>query len=122
MLHVRYLSSYATLLCIASLLNAKLEVHGSSRHSTVEDSAFFVNEAIWVAERSLQYRPLGSSSVPLCLIAAYATTDEEQKREKTEALLKAWHKDFEATRWLELADRLRGSMSGQGWTYIWHTN
>jgi hypothetical protein len=109
-LHVRYQTAYGTLLCITILLNAILYIYEPLNHSLLEESAIFVDEAITLAVQASQYRPLGSSSTPLCLVAALATTDDITKQAQVKKLLAEYQTDFASTTWLEMAIFLRAKL------------
>jgi energy-converting hydrogenase Eha subunit A len=106
-LHARYLAAYSVLLCIAITLNAILSRYQPFNHSLIEQSVTFVDEVIALAEEASQYRPLGSSSIPLCLVAALVATDDTAKRDRMEKQLAEYQTDFNSANWQEMASRLR---------------
>jgi hypothetical protein len=114
-LHVRYQSGYGTLLCIAIFFNFMLRLHSPLDFTLIEDLHFYVVEVLVLAETASQYRPMGSSSMPLCFIAAYAVTDELEKLPQLEAKLKDWETDFPSSRWWIMALRLRAVLADPIW-------
>jgi hypothetical protein len=92
------------------MLNGILCVYEPLNLSLAEESATFVDEVINLAENASQYRPLGSSSMPLCLVAALAATDDVMKQERLDKLLAEYQTDFASARWLDMAFLLRAKM------------
>lgn len=117
-LHVRYQNSHAILLHIALTLHRGLDREGALGDSKTEDLDFFVQESIKVTEQAMQYRPLGSSSVPFCLAIAYAVTEDESLLRKMESLLSVWESDFEVTRWVDCAIQTKSRMNERGWLHL----
>ena len=79
--HLRYQTGYATLTLIAIRIAVVLSRIPWSYSSLTcardlqlsEDLRIYVNDLAMVSEQAVQYYPLGSSFMPLCLMAAYAT-------------------------------------------------
>ncbi|KAG4432416.1 hypothetical protein IFR05_012106 [Cadophora sp. M221] len=61
------------------------------------------SEMLWLAESTMQYRPLGSCYIPFCLVSARAATDGETERAHIERMLEEWQKDFREKRWMDMA-------------------
>jgi hypothetical protein len=109
---VRVQSGYALLLALALLFNAVLRTFESTiDFSLAGESAFLVDEAVSNAKQAAQHRPLGSSSVPLCLVVAWAVSDYDELRSAAvEDILAEYQLDFETAKWLESAQVLRAQL------------
>lgn len=106
-LEVRFQSSYGTLLTVAIMLNATLRVHENFPTSSSNDLTFFVDETIELSDKAAKYRPLGSSSIPLCLVAGWSGTEDQQKRRDLEERIANWQTDFASSGWMDLADYIK---------------
>ena len=102
-LHAHYQAAYGLLLTFALMLNTLLRAFGADDSHLLEESFTLVDETITLARDGLQYRPLGSSSMPLCLVSARAATKEPSKRLKLEQILAEYQSDFAIARWMEIA-------------------
>ena len=102
-LHARYQTVYGIPLAFAIILNTILRSFGVDNISLFEESVTLVDEIITLAEDASQYRPLGSSAMPLFLVAAWAGTNEVSKRAKIEEILTEYQFDFAIARWMETA-------------------
>ena len=114
-LQVRFQSAFGTLLHVAMILNAALRAEGITNASLRTDLAFFIDEANVLGKESSKYRPLGSCSIPLCLIAAWAVTDDDQIRESLEQMLSDWQMDFGSARWMDMAIWWKTKMTEPKW-------
>ena len=112
---VRFQSAFGTLLHIAIILNASLWAEGIVDASLLTDLTFFVEEANALGKASSKYRPLGSSSIPLCLIVAWAVTDAILIRESLEVMLSEWQMDLGSARWMDMAIWWKAKMSEPKW-------
>ena len=117
-LHVRYQNSYGILLYIAISLHRGLELAGVLGDTKHIDLEYLVRESINLTQQAMQYRPLGSSSVPFCLTMAYAICPHPELSIIMDDLLAEWEMDFEATRWRDLALRTRTRMHEPGWLFL----
>lgn len=102
-LHSTCLAAHGLLLCEALIVNAVLRAFNPYDSSLIEDSASFSNETVTLAEEASQYRPIGASHVPLCLIVAWAATDDMSRRVEIERVLADYQADFMVARWLDSA-------------------
>jgi hypothetical protein len=109
---VRVQMGYALLLAITLLFNAVLQNFESTfDFQLADESALLVNEAISLAKQAARHRPLGSSSMPLCLVVAWAVSDhDELKNAEIEDILAEYQLDFSVARWLESAQGLRAQL------------
>ncbi|KAF2665055.1 hypothetical protein BT63DRAFT_392410 [Microthyrium microscopicum] len=108
--HVRYSTAYGIVLCIAIILNAVICSYEPTI-SLAHESAIFVDIVIDLAEQASQYRPLGSSSMPLFLMAALAVTDDLAKRTHVERVLLEYQNDFSSARWIDMSSWLRSKLA-----------
>lgn len=114
-LHVRQQTGHGILLMIALALNITLQTHNPSASDEATmtfEADNLVDQALTLAEQAMQYRPLAASATPLCLIVAWAVTQDVVKRERLQELLDEYEKDFASVRWRDQAvkvkERLRG--------------
>ncbi|EPE05329.1 transcription factor cys6 [Ophiostoma piceae UAMH 11346] len=128
--HLRYQTGYATLTLIAiriAVVLARIPRSYSSLTSARDlqlssDLRIYVNDLVTVAEQAVQYYPLGSSFMPLCLLAAYATQisvgDSLQQRGRIMRLFAQYRPgvDFERE-WLRIKD-IRDGPDVYGYTVL----
>ncbi|KAF5716034.1 hypothetical protein FMUND_6546 [Fusarium mundagurra] len=108
------------------ILTAALALNSLLRAAYPDDSVFLLeastlaNELITLAKAVSQYRPLGASYIPPCLVAAWATTSSlETQKDDIEALLAEYQQDYARIKWMdqavlpkELGGTLLGRLSG----------
>ncbi|KAF5689440.1 hypothetical protein FCIRC_1376 [Fusarium circinatum] len=99
----------------AILLTAALAVNRILRALYPNDSVLLLeasiltNELITLAKGVCQYRPLGASYIPPCLVAAWAMTSAlEPQKNEIEALLTEYQHDYARIKWMDLAVSLKG--------------
>ena len=96
-------TAYGLALSLATIFNSILRAFDPCGISLVEDSALFVHEIITLAERASQFRPLAASYIPLCLMTAWAATDDISRKVDIEKHLADYQTDLAEARWLESA-------------------
>ncbi len=96
-------TAYGMALTLATVLNSILRAFDPCGICLVEDSALFVYEIITLAERASQFRPLAASYIPLCLMTAWAATDDISRKVDIEKHLADYQTDLAEARWLESA-------------------
>ncbi|KAF7955585.1 hypothetical protein EAE96_004511 [Botrytis aclada] len=110
-LHSRFQAAYSLILSFANLLNSLLRVSSDDRISLIPESVCYVEETIVLAEDALEYRPLGSSAMPMVLTTAWVATSDKSRRVRIEKLLIEYQSDFAIMNWMEVAlwleERLR---------------
>jgi hypothetical protein len=122
-LQVRCQAGYSTLLWMALMFNVILCAYeqqtwssGVSPSDLVEESGSLADEAVALAEQASQHRPLGSSSMPLCLTTAWAATaaaDDNnnwfncKRHADVERILMEYQADFPSTDWLQMAGHFK---------------
>jgi hypothetical protein len=102
-LHCRCQTAYGILLTFAIILNIILHSFEADNAELVEQCANLVNQVIVLAEDASRYRPLGSSSMPLCLVSAWVATNEVSQRGRLEEILAEYQSDFAIARWMDVA-------------------
>ncbi|TGO49889.1 hypothetical protein BOTNAR_0413g00010 [Botryotinia narcissicola] len=111
-LHSRFQAAYSLILSSANLLNSLLRVLSEDHTSIIPESVRYIDETIVLAEEALEYRPLGSSAMPLVLTTAWVATSDVSRRIRIEKLLIEYQSDFTIMNWMEVAlwleERLRG--------------
>ena len=111
-LHTRYQAAYGILLTLAIIANSILRAFDPYDISLVEESATFFNEIMALAEHASQYRPLGASYIPMCLIAAWAATNDTSRRAEVEKMLAEYQTDMAGARWMDGAIWLENRFEG----------
>lgn len=96
----RYRVGYGILLALASTLNGILRAFDPDDMTLVEESVSFSNDIMTIAAHASQYRPLGASYIPLCLIAAWAAIVDPSKQAEVEKMLGEYQTDFVQARWM----------------------
>ncbi|KAF7929749.1 hypothetical protein EAE99_004653 [Botrytis elliptica] len=111
-LHSRFQAAYSLILSFANLLNSLLRALSEDLTSLIPESVCYVEETIVLAEEALEYRPLGSSAMPMVLTTAWVATSDVSRRIRIEKLLIEYQSDFAIMNWMEVAlwleERLRG--------------
>ncbi|KAB8296758.1 hypothetical protein EYC80_002175 [Monilinia laxa] len=102
-LHSRFQAIYGMVLAFANVLNSLLRAISHDNTSLLPESVGFVEETVTLATDALQYRPLGSSSMPLVLTTAWVATKDMLWRRRIEDLLEEYQSDFATMNWLEVA-------------------
>ena len=105
-LHSRFQAAYSLILSFANLLNSLLRVFSEDHTSLIPESVCYVGETILLAEEALEYRPLGSSAMPLVLTTAWVATSDISRRIRIEKLLIEYQSDFAIMNWMEVAEWL----------------
>lgn len=106
-LYAHLQSAYGILLALAIILNGMLRAYNPHDSHLGEESGSFVNEVMTLAENVLQHRPLGGSYIPICLVPAWAATDDTSKRAELEKLLLEYQTDFAHEGWMDWAAWLK---------------
>lgn len=103
-IHSRYQTIYGIQLTFALILNTQLRSFSIEDFLTlVAESKTLITETIVLAEDATQYRPLGASGIPLCLVCAWAGTTEIPFRMRIEEILAEYQQDFAVARWMDMA-------------------
>lgn len=66
---------YSVLLTMTAALNSLLQAFDPGKNDLLEERIMVVESAVAVARQGLQYRPLGASYVPCCLVAMVSRKD-----------------------------------------------
>ncbi|KAF7943633.1 uncharacterized protein EAE97_005704 [Botrytis byssoidea] len=111
-LHSRFQAAYSLILSFANLLNSLLRVLSEDHTSLIPESVCYVDETIVLAEEALEYRPLGSSAMPLVLTTAWVATSDMSRRIRIEKLLIEHQSDFTIMNWMEVALWLEERLGG----------
>jgi hypothetical protein len=100
---IRYRAAYGILPTLASTFNGILRAFDPDDVDLVKESASYSNDIMTLAADMSQYRPLGASYIPLCLIAAWAATEDPSKQAEVEKMLAEYQADFVEARWMQCA-------------------
>lgn len=93
-LHAHSQRLYALGLLIAIFINCVLSALDGEDDNLIMESTYFATEVLGVAEEAARYRPLGANYMNLCLMAAWAGTNDKGLRSLIEMALEDYHKDF----------------------------
>jgi hypothetical protein len=107
-LHSRYQVVYGMLLTLAMMLNTILRAFDPDDVILIQESVTLPVDIITLARYAVPYRPLGASYIPLCLVAAWAATDNPLERVEVEVMLAEYQTDFASANWMEMARWLHG--------------
>lgn len=110
---VYYQASFGLLVASALIFNAYLRACGLDDGNMVEEADNMANDAIKLAHDASQYRPLGASFAPLCLIPAWPATDNIEIRQRVVEALGIYQNDFPAATgkgWYFMARWLQGEL------------
>lgn len=94
LLLAHYQRTYALGLSIGIVSNLVLRAIDTEDSRLVSESTYFSKEIAALAEHAQPYRPLGSSYMTLCLMAAWIGTTERQLRLSIEKALRDYQQDF----------------------------
>jgi hypothetical protein len=117
-IHLRFQNSYAIILHLALTLHHGLDHAGALGDTKEGDLDFYTKESIKLTQNSMQYRPLGSSNVPFCLVMAYALTKDDLERIRMGDMLDEWEGDFDATNWRGVAEHAMSRLHEGGWLHL----
>lgn len=115
-LHVRQQTGHGILLMIALALNGCLQTHHSyatDETTLASEADGLVDQVITLAEQAMQYRPLAASATPVCLMVAWAVTDDPGKQDRLQELLDEYEKDFSSASWRNQAVKVRARLRSQ---------
>ncbi|KAA8568882.1 hypothetical protein EYC84_007861 [Monilinia fructicola] len=110
-LHSRFQAIYSMVLAFANVLNSLLRATSYDHTVLLPESVVFVEDTTALATDALQYRPLGSSSMPLVLTTAWVATKDKFRRGRIENLLEEYQSDFAIMNWLDVAFWLEARLS-----------
>ena len=104
---VRQQAAYGILLLLAIMANSALLAYDPQSSTLPLEMEKYVSDVITLARQGLQYRPLGSSSMPVYMVAAWAVTDDAATQNQLEELIVQYQSDFTSVNWLEIALSLK---------------
>ncbi|KAJ5501874.1 hypothetical protein N7463_004748 [Penicillium fimorum] len=100
--HSRIQAAYAILSTLAVLLNS-LRVFDPWNASLVSEAVFLCDDITIQAELASCYRPVGAGYIPLCLVVAWAASDNPVQLARIEAILREYQSDFADVPWMSRA-------------------
>ncbi|KAF5665623.1 fungal transcriptional regulatory n-terminal [Fusarium denticulatum] len=107
----------AIILTTALALNSILRAAYPDDSVLLLEASTLANKLITVVNAVSQYRPLGASFVPPCMIAAWATMSSlEAQRNEIRVLLTEYQHDYARVQWMDLAvllEVLHGTLLGR---------
>jgi hypothetical protein len=118
--YVRVAAGQGLLLLMAIVTNRMLSLYAVAAQNEeeeatlAEEAAELVDGMLEVADDTQRFRPLGASSVPLCLVAAYGIVQDHDKAERLLRHLADFQMDLPNTDWLETAASVRESIRARG--------
>ncbi|KAK5994587.1 hypothetical protein PT974_05066 [Cladobotryum mycophilum] len=110
-IHIQYQILWGLLLMAGLVYNGFLRALGADDGFMEDEAIVMANDAVELAKSASIYRPLGASFVPMCLIPAWAATDDQGVQMNVVKALEAYRADFTqltARSWYVLATWLKG--------------
>lgn len=110
---IQYQISFGLLVACALIFNGYLRAYGADDGNMVEEADNMANDVIKLAHDASQYRPLGASFIPLCLVPAWTATDDIEIQQRVVEALRIYQDDFPAATgrcWYIMAYWMRGEM------------
>ncbi|CAI7594455.1 unnamed protein product [Penicillium discolor] len=101
--HCRIQAAYAIISTLAVLLNSLLRVFDPWNASLESEAVFLCEEITIQAELASCYRPIGAGYIPLCLVVAWAASDNLVQLARIEAILSEYQSDFADVPWMSRA-------------------
>ncbi|KAJ5810781.1 hypothetical protein N7447_010297, partial [Penicillium robsamsonii] len=108
--HSRIQAAYVMLSTLAVLLNSLLRVYDPWNASLVSEAVFLCDEITIQAELASRYRPIGAGYIPLCLVVAWAASDDPVQLARIEAILCEYQSDFADIPWMGRAVWLQSTL------------
>lgn len=108
--HARVQAAYAMLSTLAVMLNTLLRVFDPCNPSLMSEALLFCDEIAIQAERASCYRPVGSAYIPLCLVVAWAASDNLVQLARIESILVEYQADFAEIPWMSRAKWLASTL------------
>ncbi|KAE8153702.1 hypothetical protein BDV25DRAFT_136641 [Aspergillus avenaceus] len=102
-LYAQYQRMYGLGLTVGIMLNVLLQTVDPDDPMLPLDSMYFAQEILLVAEQSVDFRPLGSHYVILCLLVAWAATPDALIRSTAAQMLDDYQRDFDGGQATEVA-------------------
>jgi hypothetical protein len=93
-LHAHYQRMYGLGLVIVIILNCVLSALDTEDDDLIVESTFYATEILGLAADANRYRPLGAGYITLCLMAAWAGTNDELLRMSIGIAMKDYQDDF----------------------------
>ncbi|KAK2760762.1 hypothetical protein FQN54_001998 [Arachnomyces sp. PD_36] len=94
-LHSHYQRMYALGLLVGIIINCVLSAFDTDNCETLMiDSTYYAAEILALAPEATRYRPIGASYMALCLMGAWAGTDDGDLRTLIEIALNDYRSDF----------------------------
>ncbi|KAJ5214764.1 hypothetical protein N7449_001933 [Penicillium cf. viridicatum] len=101
--HCRIQAAYAIISTLAVLLNSLLRVFDPWNASLAREAVFLCDQITIQAELASCYRPVGAGYIPLCLVVAWAASDNLVQLARIEAILSEYQSDFADVPWMSRA-------------------
>lgn len=106
LLYAHYQRSYGFALAVGIILNCVLSAFDIEDSTLQLESTSFAEEVLVLAEQSAPYRPLGASYMVLCLVSAWAGTNDINLRLSIKRMLEDYQSDFPHVDMWASSDRL----------------
>lgn len=108
--HSRVQAAYAMLCTLAVMLNTLLRIFDPCNPSLMSEALLFCDEIAIQAELASCYRPVGSAYIPLCLVVAWAASDNLIQLTRIERILVEYQADFAEIHWMSRASWLASTL------------
>lgn len=92
--HANCQRMYGLGLLFAIIINCVLSAFDSLDDSLLVESTYYAMEILGLAGEAARYRPIGANYMTVCLMAAWAGTNDKELRSLIEMALKDYERDF----------------------------
>ncbi|KAJ5602260.1 hypothetical protein N7510_011794 [Penicillium lagena] len=107
--YARYQAACCLIISLSLILNCLLRAFDATNSLLCEEASAFCDEIITIAESVSCHRPLGSGYAAVCLVPAWAATDDPQQLARIETIMAEYQLDFIDFNWSDRATWLRSS-------------
>ena len=118
-IHILHQTCHGLVLTLALVVNAILLAADNSSAVLVAEALQMQCEVLELAADASQYRPMGASYMPLCLMVVWSGTSDAEIRNGAERLLQDWQADFPAADYLAGARWLHRTFQHLQSTLVW---
>lgn len=110
--HSRLQAAYTVTATMAVLLNSILRIFDPCSTTLANEATVLCDDITAQAELASCYRPLGAGYMPLCLVVAWAASNDLLQMTRIEAILAEYQSDFADVPWMSRAIWLSSTFDG----------
>jgi hypothetical protein len=117
--YVRLMIGYGFVITLSIAINRMLFIYATettdaeARVALEAEASELIDNVLYVADCSARFRPLGSGSVPLSLVAAYSLVHDKERTDKLISHLANFQLDIPSTNWLKVAASVRACLQAR---------